>query len=46
MVADNIRVMIMTTGFTSLFHERVSVKATGDYIVNTVMLRKFIKEQK
>ena len=33
MVADNIRVMVMTTGFTSLFHERVSVKATGDYIV-------------
>ena len=29
--ADNIRVMIMTTGFTSLFHERVSVTGTKDF---------------
>lgn len=33
MVADNIRVMVMTTGFTSIFHERVSVKGTGEYII-------------
>ena len=33
LVADNIRVMVMTTGFTSLFHQRVSVKGTGDYKV-------------
>jgi stage II sporulation protein D len=33
LVADNIRVMVMTTGFTSIFHERVSVKGTGDYII-------------
>ena len=33
LVADNIRVMVMTTGFTSLFHQRVSVKGTGDYLV-------------
>lgn len=33
MVADNIRVMVMTTGFTSIFHERVSVRGTGDYII-------------
>lgn len=33
LVADNIRVMVMTTGFTSLFHQRVSVKGTGDYYV-------------
>lgn len=29
--ADNIRVMVMTTGFTSLFHERVSVTGTKDF---------------
>lgn len=32
--ADNIRVLIMSTGFTSLFHERVSLTATGNYIVS------------
>ena len=31
--ADNIRVMIMSTGFTSLFHERVSLTGTGDFTV-------------
>ncbi len=31
--ADNIRVMVMTTGFTSLFHERVSVTGTKDFQV-------------
>ena len=31
--ADNIRVMIMSTGFTSLFHERVSLTGTGDFSV-------------
>ncbi len=31
--ADNIRVMIMSTGFTSLFHERVSITGTGNYTV-------------
>lgn len=31
--ADNIRVMIMSTGFTSLFHERVSLTGTGDFVV-------------
>lgn len=29
--ADNIRVMVMSTGFTSLFHERVSVTGTKDF---------------
>lgn len=33
LVADNIRVMVMTTGFTSLFHNRVSIKGTGDYVI-------------
>lgn len=32
--ADNIRVLIMSTGFTSLFHERVSITGTGNYIVS------------
>lgn len=31
--ADNIRVLIMSTGFTSLFHERISLTGTGDFTV-------------
>ena len=31
--ADNIRVMVMTTGFTSIFHDRVSVTGTKDFEV-------------
>lgn len=33
LTADNIRVLIMSTGFTSLFHERVSLTGTGDFTV-------------
>lgn len=33
LTADNIRVLIMSTGFTSIFHERVSVTGTSDFTV-------------
>ena len=33
LIADNIRVLVMTTGFTSIFHERVSLTATTSYTV-------------
>lgn len=32
--ADNIRVMVMSTGFTSLFHQRVSLTGTTDFTVS------------
>ncbi len=32
--ADNIRVIIMTSNYTSLFHERVSVTGTGSFTVH------------
>ena len=31
LLADNIRVMVMTTGFTSIFHERVSLTGTAEF---------------
>ena len=33
LTADNIRVLIMSTGFTSLFHERVSLTGTDDFTI-------------
>lgn len=33
LTADNIRVLVMTTGFTSVFHERVSLTGTTDFTV-------------
>lgn len=32
--ADNIRVMVMSTGFTSLFHQRISITATTDFTIS------------
>ena len=32
--ADNIRVMVMSTGFTSLFHQRVSLTGTTDFTIS------------
>ena len=32
--ADNIRVMVMSTGFTSLFHQRISLTGTTDYTIS------------
>lgn len=34
LLADNIRVMVMTTGFTSIFHERVSLTGTEDFEIH------------
>ncbi len=42
--ADNIRVLIMSTGFTSLFHERVSITGTGNYIVSAISTLPEIEE--
>ncbi|MCM1308206.1 MAG: SpoIID/LytB domain-containing protein [Butyrivibrio sp.] len=33
LTADNIRVLVMSTGFTSIFHERVSLTGTTDFTV-------------
>ena len=33
LTADKIRVLIMSTGFTSLFHERISLTATGNFTI-------------
>ncbi len=33
LTADNIRVLIMSSGFTSIFHERVSLTGTTDFVV-------------
>ncbi len=33
LMADNIRVLIMSSGFTSIFHERVSLTGTTDFVV-------------
>lgn len=32
--ADQIRVLIMTTGFTSLYHERISLTCEGDFVIS------------
>ncbi len=34
LTADNIRVMIMSSGYTSLFHERVSITGTSDFTIS------------
>ncbi len=33
LTADNIRVLVMSTGFTSIFHERISLTGTTDFTV-------------
>lgn len=35
LTADRIRVLIMSSGFTSLFHDRISFTATGDFKIKS-----------